>query len=141
MRYIGVIARRIGAIVPGLAGVRLAVNIVSVIRITIPVIIRIVTPSQPVTPPPAVASVMPAMVPVTPVATAETIVQVGDTAVKSTTVESTTVESTKPAAVKAPAAAVRCVSKIRLAEDGRGQQPGCDARDRPPLLGPGFAIA
>jgi hypothetical protein len=86
------------------------------------------------------------MVPVTPVATAETIVQVGDTAVKSTTVESTTVESTtvestKPAAVKAPAAAVRCVSKIRLAEDGRGQQPGCDARDRPPLLGPGFAIA
>ena len=136
MRYIGVIARRIGAIVPGLAGVRLAVIIVSVIRITIPVIIRIVTPSQPVTPPPAVASVMPATVPVTPVATAETIVQVGDTAVKSTTVE-----SAKPAAVKAPAAAVRCVSKIRLAEDRRGQQPGCDARDRPPLLGPGFAIA
>jgi hypothetical protein len=92
------------------------------------------------------------MVPVTPVATAETIVQVGDTAVKSTAVKSTTVESTtvesakpaavkSPAAVKAPAATMRCVSKIRLAEDGRGQQPGCDARDRPPLLGPGFAIA
>jgi hypothetical protein len=76
------------------------------------------------------------------VATAETIVQVGDTAVKSTTVESAKPAAVKsPAAVKAPAAAVRCVSKIRLAEDGRGQQPGCDARDRPPLLGPGFAIA
>jgi hypothetical protein len=79
---------------------------------------------------------------VTPVAAAETIVQVGDTAVKSTTVESAKPAAVKsPAAVKAPAAAVRCVSKIRLAEDGRGQQPGCDARDRPPLLGPGFAIA
>jgi hypothetical protein len=77
------------------------------------------------------------------VAAAETIVQVGDTAVKSTTVESAKPAAVKsPAAVKAPAAAaVRCVSKIRLAEDGRGQQPGCDARDRPPLLGPGFAIA
>jgi hypothetical protein len=90
------------------------------------------------------------------VATAETIVQVGDTAVKSTTVESAKPAAVKSpaavkapasavkapaAAVKAPAAAVRCVSKIRLAEDGRGQQPGCDARDRPPLLGLGFAIA
>jgi hypothetical protein len=77
------------------------------------------------------------------VAAAETIVQVGDTAVKSTTVESAKPAAVKApaAAVKSPAAAVRCVSKIRLAEDGRGQQPGCDARDRPPLLGPGFAIA
>jgi len=78
---------------------------------------------------------MPAMVPVTPVAIAEIIVQVGDTGVKSaaaeppkfTAVETAAVKPAKPAAmksataVKAPAAAasMRCVSKLRLADDGR----------------------
>ena len=115
LRYIGVIARRIGAIVPGLAGVRLAVVVVAIIRIRAPPRIIIIRPRQSGTgQPPAVASAVPAMVPVPPMPAGEAVVQAREAAVKpapmepvgvkSTAVETAAVETAavKPAAVETP---------------------------------------
>ena len=98
LRYIWVIARRIGAIVPGLAGVRLAVVVIAIIRIRAPPRIIIIRPRQSgAGQPPAVASAVPAMVPVPPAATVKAVVQAREAAVKPTGVKSTAVET---AAVK-----------------------------------------
>jgi hypothetical protein len=98
--YVGVVARGIGTIVPRLSGVRLAV-VVAVIWI----VIWIVAPIQAVVPPPAVASVVPGMLPVTPAITAEAFVQPGDATVKCSTMKRIAAKSTavKAAAVKAAA--------------------------------------
>src|SRR5438477_5689002 len=82
LRYVRVIACRIGAIVPGLAGVRLAVAVIVVIRIIAPVRIIIIRPRQSgAGQPPAVPPAVPAMVPVPP-APAEAVVQAREATVE-----------------------------------------------------------
>ena len=72
------------------------------------------------------------MFPVTPAATAEAVVQSGDATVKSAAMKSAAVklpaveatESTamkSTTAVESPAASVRCVGEMWLAEGGRAQ--------------------
>ena len=101
LRYIRVIACRIGAVVPGLAGVRLAVVVVVIIRIRAPPRIIIIRPRQSGTDqPPAVAAAVPAMIPVTPVPAGKAVVQAREAAVEPAAVKSTAV---KPAAVKTAA--------------------------------------
>jgi hypothetical protein len=69
--------------------------------------------------------------------------------VKSPAVKSAKPGAVEPAAMKSAAAvetpaasaSVRCLSNIRLGEDGRAQQRGRNARHTPPLLGLGSAIS
>jgi hypothetical protein len=63
--------------------------------------------------------------------------------VKSAAMEPTAVEPTavEPATVKAPAAAVRCVGEIWLAENRRAEQCSSNAHKTPPFPPPGFAIS
>jgi hypothetical protein len=137
LRYIGVIACWIGAIVPGLTGVRLAVVVVTVVVI-VAVVRVIVRPPQPgAGPPPAVASVVPAMVPVATIHVPKTIVQAGEAPVEAAAVKSTTVEPAKPtgmepaavepakapamepaAAMEPPAATMPSVSDLGLTDRG-----------------------
>src|SRR5438067_4310804 len=103
LRYVRVIACRIGAIVPGLAGIRLAVAVIVVIRIIAPVRIIIIGPRQSGTaPPPAVSSAMPAMVPVPRALAGKAVVQAREATVETTAVEPAAVEpaAMKPAAMK-----------------------------------------
>src|SRR5205807_9104215 len=87
LRDVRVIACRIGAIVPGLAGVRLAVAVVFVIRIRAPVRIIIIGPRQSGTaPPPAVSSAMPAMLPLPRAPAGKAVVQARNATVETTTV-------------------------------------------------------
>src|SRR5260370_10052171 len=90
----GVIACGIGAIVPGLAGVRLAVVVIPIIRIRAPPRIIIIRPRQSGTgQPPAVASAVPAMVPVPPVSAGKAVVRAREAAVEPAAVKSTAVET------------------------------------------------
>jgi hypothetical protein len=150
LRYIGVIARRIGAIVPGFVGVRPAVVVVAIIRIRASPWIIIIRPRQSGTgQPPAVASAVLAMVPVPPVATVKAVVQAREAAVEPAGVKSTAVETAavKPAAVKptksaaVPSAPVRCVGEVWLAEDRCSEERSCNAHHTPPFARPGSAIA
>src|SRR5712671_6589138 len=94
LRYIRVIACRIGAIVPGLAGVRLAVAVIVVIRIIAPVRIIIIRPRQSgAGQPPAVPPAVPAMVPVPPALAAEAVVQAREATVETAAVEPAAVET------------------------------------------------
>jgi|SRR6516165_8883265 hypothetical protein len=98
---------------------------------------------------------MPAVVPATPAAIAETTVQTGDTAMKTATVKGITVKATTVKAaksgtvetgtvetaavestptVKTSSATVRCLGEIWLAEQSHAQQPSCNARYTPPFL-------
>src|SRR6516165_4525952 len=99
--YVGVVARGIGAVVPVLRGAGLAGVVVAVVRIVIPSI-WIVSPSQPVTPPPAVSPASPAVVPVAAVAVAETIVEAREATVPSAAMKSAN-SAVKHAAMKAAA--------------------------------------
>jgi hypothetical protein len=109
------------------------------------------------------------MIPVPPALAGEAVVQTREAAVETAPVEgagvkTTAVKSTKSAAVEAaavetpsatvetPSTAVETpstavpstpvrVGEIRLAENSRAQQCGCNAQDRPRLARPGFAIA
>src|SRR5436190_2170358 len=100
LRYVRVIACRIGAIVPGFAGVRLAVAVIVVIRVIAPVRIIIIRPRQPrAGQPPAVPPAVPAMLPVPPALAAEAVVHAREAtlepaAVKTTPVETARVKST-----------------------------------------------
>src|SRR5437763_7794249 len=95
LRYVRVIACRIGAIVPGVAGVRLAVAVIVVIRIIASVRIIIIRPRQSgAGQPPAVPPAVPAMVPVPPASAAEAVVQARDATVETTAVEPAGVKST-----------------------------------------------
>src|SRR5689334_6657017 len=101
LRYVRVIACRIGAIVPGLAGVRLAVAVIVVIRIRAPVRIIIIRPRQSgAGQPPAVPPAVPAMVPVPTALAAEAVVQAHEATVEPAAVEPAPVE---PAGVESTA--------------------------------------
>src|SRR5216683_7511105 len=67
--YVGVVARRVGTVIPALRGLA-GVVVARVIRS-----VRIIRPSQPVTPPPSIAPSTPAMVPVDAAAATETTVE------------------------------------------------------------------
>jgi hypothetical protein len=95
------------------------------------------------------------------VADAKTIVQAGDTAVKSTAAKDVGVKSTpaesarlkstlaeppksasmEPAMEPTTPAVGPSSGEVRLAEGNRAQQCSGNARHRPPLSGPGSAIA
>jgi hypothetical protein len=83
------------------------------------------------------------MVPATAATIAETIMQTGDTAVKTATVKGITVKAAKSATVEtaavktAKSATVGCVGEIWLAEQSDAQQPSCNSRCTPPFLWPG----
>src|SRR5438067_6936043 len=160
LRYVRVIACRIGAIVPGLAGVRLAVAVIVVIRIIAPVRIIIIGPRQSgAGQPPAVASAVPAMVPVPRALAGKAVVQAREATVETAAVEPAGVEAAamKPAkpsamesapavktattAVPAAAAAPMGVGDIWLAENSCTQQRGCHAHQTPRFPGPGSVIA
>jgi hypothetical protein len=135
--YVGIIACRIGAIVPGLTGVSRAVVVIAVIRVAIPsVSIRIVTQSQPVTPPPAIASIMPAVLPVTPAAVTETIALTGDTAVNSTAVKSTAVKSAAMESTAVKSTAVKSAAMESTAVKSIAVEPAPALEPAAPAIAP-----
>jgi hypothetical protein len=111
LRYVGVVARGIGAVVPVLRGAGLAGAVVAVVRIVIPSI-WIVSPPQPATPPPAVSFASPAVVPVAAVAVAETIVEAPEATVPSGAMKSAK-STVKRAGVKA--AAMEATTSVKTA--------------------------
>ena len=126
LRYVRVVARGIGAVVPVLRGAGLAGAVVAVVRIVIRSI-WIVSPSEPITPPPTVTPVALAVVPVVAVTVAETIVEAREatmpsaamksakSTVKRASVKAAVMEAT--AAVKTAAPAMRAgMGEVRLAE-------------------------
>jgi len=140
LRYVRVVARGIGAVVPVLRGAGLAGAVVAVVRIVIRSI-WIVSPSEPITPPPTVTPVAPAVVPVVAVAVAETIVEAREatmpsaamksakSTVKRAGVKAAVMEAT--AAVKTAAPAMRAgMGEVRLAERCSEQQNSFAARPR-----------
>jgi hypothetical protein len=143
LRYVGVVSRRIGAVVPVLRGAGLAGAVVVIVRIVIRSI-WIVSPSQTVsTPPPAIPPVVPAMVPVAAICMVDAIVETGEATAPSNmeaaTVKAATVKPTKSTpAVKPSASAVpRSVGEIWLAQRSNAQQRSGSAPQSPssPRLG------
>ena len=140
LRYVRVVARGIGAVVPVLRGAGLAGAVVAVVRIVIRSI-WIVSPSEPITPPPTVTPVALAVVPVVAVTVAETIVEAREatmpsaamksakSTVKRAGVKAAVMEAT--AAVKTAAPAMRAgMGEVRLAERCSEQQNSFAARPR-----------
>jgi len=151
LRYVRVVARGIGAVVPVLRGAGLAGAVVAVVRIVIRSI-WIVSPSEPITPPPTVTPVALAVVPVVAVTVAETIVEAREATmpsaamksakstvkragVKAAVMEATAAVKTAAmeatAAVKTAAPAMRAgMGEVRLAERCSEQQNSFAARPR-----------
>src|SRR6516165_1059866 len=140
LRYVRVVARGIVAVVPVLRGAGLAGAVVAVVRIVIRSI-WIVSPSEPITPPPTVTPVALAVVPVVAVTVAETIVEAREatmpsaamksakSTVKRAGVKAAVMEAT--AAVKTAAPAMRAgMGEVRLAERCSEQQNSFAARPR-----------
>ena len=99
LRYVRVVARGIGAVVPVLRGAGFAGAVVAVVRIVIRSI-WIVSPSEPITPPPTVTPVALAVVPVVAVTVAETIVEAREATMPSAAMKSAK-STVKRAGVKA----------------------------------------
>src|SRR6516225_155942 len=156
LRYVRVVARGIGAVVPVLRGAGLAGAVVAVVRIVIRSI-WIVSPSEPITPPPTVTPVAPAVVPVVAVAVAETIVEAREatmpsamksakSTVKRAGVKAAVMEATAAVktaameattAVKTAAPAMRAgMGEVRLAERCSEQQNSCSSSQNPSYPGP-----
>jgi hypothetical protein len=127
LRHIRVVTRRIGAVIPSLRGIGLAIVIVAIVRIII-VSVGIHAAEEEASA--AVAALVEIPAPV-----AETIVPLTETAVET---GEATVEAAKSAAVEtaAPAAMRPGIGEVWLTESGPAQQGGCDSQS-PSYPGPG----
>jgi hypothetical protein len=139
--YVGVVARGIGAVVSVLRGAGLAGAIAAVVRIESRSI-WIVSPSEPLTPPPAVTPAAPAAVPVAAVPVAETTLEAREASVPSAAMKSakSAVERAgmKAAAmeattsVKTATPAMRAgMGEVRLVERSSEQQSTRDSPQNP----------